>query len=132
MSKDSPFEQMMQQTQEMMNAFPDMKAFTPAGMEKLWPTMPKDLMEMLFGNQVNKGGLDAKTRLMLTLAGLTMQGAQNEVGLRQTVRHLVDLDVGAQEIYEAIGMMSLFAGLPATTRAMEMARDVLDEGEGAS
>ena len=55
---------------------------------------------------------------MLTLAGLTMQGAQNELALRQTVRHLSELDAKDQQIYEAIGMMSMFAGLPAAGRAI--------------
>ena len=32
-----------------------------------------------------------------------------------------------QQIYEAISMMSMFAGLPASTRAMELARGVLDD-----
>jgi 4-carboxymuconolactone decarboxylase len=29
----------------------------------------RDMMEMMFGNTFNKDGLDAKTRLLLTLAG---------------------------------------------------------------
>jgi 4-carboxymuconolactone decarboxylase len=95
----------------------------------MWPTMPRDWMEMMFGNALNKGGLDARTRLFLTLAGLTMQGAQNELAVRQTVRHLSQLQAKNQQIYEAIGMMSLFAGLPASQRAMEIARDVLEDGK---
>lgn len=127
----SPFELMMEQTQAMMKAFPQMEAFTtPQAFEKLWPTMPKDLMETMFGNAVNEDGLDAKTRLFLTLAGLTMQGAQNDIGVRQTVRHLAEADAKDQQIYEAISMMSMFAGLPATTRAMELARSVLEEKKG--
>ena len=58
-----------------------------------------------------------------------MQGAQNELALRQTVRHLSELDAKDQQIFEAIGMMSMFAGLPAATRAMEIARDVLEDGK---
>ncbi len=124
----SPFELMMEQTQAMMKAFPQMEAFsTPQGFEKLWPTMPKDLMETMFGNAINEGGLDARTRLLLTLAGLTMQGAQNDVGVRQTVRHLREAEATDQQIYEAIGMMSMFAGLPASTRAMDLARGVLED-----
>ena len=128
----SPFDMMMDQTREMMKSFPGMEAFTPEGLEKLWPTMPKEWMETMFGNALNEGGLDARTKLLLTLAGLTMQGAQNEVGIRQTVRHLVEADVSDQQIYEAISIMSLFAGLPASTKAMELAKSVLEEtGEGA-
>jgi len=127
-SEKSPFELMMEQTQAMMKAFPQMEAFaTPQAFEQMWPTMPKDLMESLFGNAMNEGGLDAKMRLMLTLAGLTMQGAQNDVAVRQTVRHLSEAEATDKQIYEAISMMSMFAGLPATTRAMELARDILDD-----
>ncbi|THH38982.1 carboxymuconolactone decarboxylase family protein [Aliishimia ponticola] len=129
MSSKSPFELMMEQAQAMAKSFPAMEAFSPKGFDKLWPTMPKELMEAWFGNAVNENGLDAKTRLMLTLAGMTMQGAQNEIGLRQTVRHLVELEATDQQVYEAIGMMSMFAGLPASTRAMEIARDVLEDGK---
>jgi 4-carboxymuconolactone decarboxylase len=126
----NPFAAMMRQAQDMAKSFPAMEAFTPKGFEKMMGTMPKDIMEMMFGNTLNEGGLDARTRLMLTLAGLTMQGAQNEIALRQTVRHLIEAEASDQQIYEAIGMMSLFAGLPASTKAMELARSVLDDKEG--
>ncbi len=125
----TPFEMMLEQAQSLTKGFPAMEAFSPKAMEKLWPTMPKDMMEMFFGNAINEGGLDAKTRLMLTVAGLTMQGAQNEIGLRTGVRHLAEAGATDKEIYEAIGMMSVFAGLPASTRAMEIARDVLEDGK---
>ena len=100
------------------------------GFEALWPTMPKEAMEMMFGNTVNKDGLDAKTRLMLTLAGLTCQGAQADTAVRQTVRHLLEAGAKKQEIAEAIGQMSVFAGIPAVTRALELAQEVMaDKGD---
>ncbi len=123
----NPFAAMMQQAQEMAKTFPAMEAFTPKGFEALWPTMPKDVMEMMFGNAVNPDGLDAKTRLLLTLAGLTMQGAQADTAVRQTVKHLVEVGAKKQEIIEAIGQMSVFAGLPAMNRALELASQVMDE-----
>ena len=87
-------------------------------------------MEMMFGNTVNKDGLDAKTRLMLTLAGLTCQGAQADTAVRQTVRHLLEAGAKKQEIAEAIGQMSVFAGIPAVTRALELAQEVMaDKGD---
>ena len=89
--------------------------------------MPKDVMEMMFGRGLSKDGLDAKTRLLITLAGLTMQGAQAEAQVRLTVRHAVEAGATKDEIAETIAMMSMFAGLPAMTRAMEMARDVMDQ-----
>ena len=69
-SPTNPFELMMKQAQDMAKAMnPAMESFSPKGFEALWPTMPKEVMEMMFGNAVNTEGLDAKTRLLLTLAG---------------------------------------------------------------
>ncbi len=126
---DNPFAAMMAQAQEMAKAFPAMEAFTPKGFEKIMGTMPKDMMEMMFGTTLNEGGLDARTRMLLTIAGLTMQGAQNEMAFRQAVRHAVEAGATEQHIVETIGQMSMFAGLPAMTRALQLAQEVLDEGK---
>ena len=126
----NPFEMMMGQAQAMAKALnPALESFTPKGFEALWPTMPKEFMEMTFGKGLSKEGLDAKTRLLLTIAGLTMQGAQNDVALRQTVRHLVEAGARKQEIIETIGQMSMFAGVPAMTRAMQLAQEVMEDKE---
>ncbi|GAA6190526.1 carboxymuconolactone decarboxylase family protein [Phaeobacter gallaeciensis] len=128
----NPFEMMMKQAQDMAKTMnPALENFSPTdafkGFEAMWPKMPKEVMEMMFGNTVNKGGLDAKTRLLLTLAGLTCQGAQADSAVRQTVRHAVEAGAKKQEIVEAIGQMSVFAGIPAMTRALELAQEVLGE-----
>ncbi len=122
----------MAQAQEMAKAFnPSLEEFSPAGssrgFENLWPTMPKEAMEMMFGRTLNKDGLDAKTRLLLTLAGLTCQGAQADAAIRQTVKHAVAAGARKQEIVETIGQMSVFAGIPAMTRALDIAQEVLGE-----
>ena len=125
-------QQMQAQAQEMAKAFdPALDQFSPSeafkGFEALWPTMPKEVMEMMFGKTVNKDGLDAKTRLLLTLAGQTMQGAQADTAVRQTVRHAVEAGAKKQEIVETIGQMSVFAGIPAMTRALDLAQQVMDD-----
>ena len=126
----NPFQDMIQAARDMAKAFnPALETFSPKGFEAMWPTMPKDVMEMYFGKTFNKDGLDAKTRLLLTLAGLTMQGAQNDTGLRQTVKHLLEAGTKKQEIIETIGQMSMFAGLPAMTRAMQLAQEVMEDKE---
>ena len=128
MTSKTPFELMMEQAQEMAKAFnPALSSFDPKGFEALWPTMPKDAMEMWFGKGVSKDGLDAKTRLLLTLAGLTMQGAQAETPVRMTVRHALEAGATKEEIAETIAQMSMFAGIPAMTRAMEIARAVMED-----
>lgn len=126
----NPFEAMMKQAQDMARAFnPALESFSPKGFEALWPTMPKEVMEMMFGNTMNAEGLDAKTRLLITLAGLTMQGAQADTPVRQTVRHALAAGARKQEIVETIGQMSVFAGIPAMTRALELAQEVMGETE---
>lgn len=126
----NPFEAMMKQAQDIAKAFnPGLESFSPKGFEALWPTMPKEVMEMMFGNTANPGGLDAKTRLLLTLAGLTCQGAQADTAVRQTVRHAVEAGAKKQEIVETIGQMSVFAGIPAMTRALELAQEAMGETE---
>ena len=124
----TPFELMMQQAQEMARAFnPALTSFDPKAFETLWPTMSKDMMEMWFGKGISKNGLDAKTRLLLTLAGMTMQGAQADTPFRMAVRHALEAGATKDEIAETIAQMSMFAGIPAMTRAMELARDVMDD-----
>ena len=132
MTDQNPFEAMMKMSQDWARSMNvDMEAFTPKGFEKMWPTMPAEAMEMFFGNTMNPGGLDAKTRLLLTLAGLTVLGAQAEAQIRLTVRHLVEAGATKQEIAEAIAQMGMFAGVPAMTKAMELATEVLDKDESA-
>lgn len=128
----NPFETMFAQYQEMAKAMnPALESFTPKGFEALWPTMPKDVMEMFFGNTINSNGLDAKTRLLLTLAALTVLGAQADAQIRLTVRHLMEAGATRQEIVECIGQMSMFAGIPASTRAMDLAQEILAEKKGS-
>ncbi|SPF80538.1 carboxymuconolactone decarboxylase family protein [Pseudoprimorskyibacter insulae] len=128
MNDKTPFELMMQQAQEMAKAFnPALETFSPKGFEALWPTMPKEIMEMAFGKGISKDGLDAKTRLLLTIAGQTMQGAQADTPFRMTVRHALEAGATKDEIAETIAQMSMFAGIPAMTRAMDLAREVMED-----
>ncbi|NNK78858.1 MAG: carboxymuconolactone decarboxylase family protein [Litoreibacter sp.] len=129
----TPFEQMMAMGQEWAKAVsPALENFTPKGFESMMPTMPAELMEQFMGKGLSPDGLDAKTRLLLTLTGLTIQGAQAEAQIRITVRHLVEAGATKQEIAETIAQAAMFGGVPAMSKAMELATEVLDtpqEGE---
>ncbi|MEM7519649.1 MAG: carboxymuconolactone decarboxylase family protein [Pseudomonadota bacterium] len=120
----NPFGMLFKQAEELTKAFPAVDVFSPKVFEAMMGTMPKDMMEMMFGNSVNKGGLDARTRLLLTISGLTMQGAQNDIGMRQAVRHALEAGATEQHVKETIAQTSVFAGLPAMTRALELAGQV--------
>ena len=122
------FDQMMSQSLEMAKTVnPALESFTPKDFEALWPTVPREMMEFAFGKTMNPEGLDSKTRLLLTLAGLTCQGAVAEPQIRLTVRHALEAGATKQEIAEAIGQMAMFAGIPAMTKAATLAQEVMAE-----
>jgi 4-carboxymuconolactone decarboxylase len=122
------FKTMVEQGQEMARAFnPALENFQVKGFETLWPTMSKDMMEMWFGKTFNREGLDAKTRLLVTIAALTVLGAQAEPQLRLAIRHALEAGATKREIAEVIWQMSMFGGVPAMTKALEIAQGVFDE-----
>lgn len=130
MTDPNPFTAWMSHMQGMAKSVnPALENFTPSGFEKLWPTMPKDMMEAFMGKGLNPEGLDAKTKMLLTLAGLTVLGAQAEAQVRMTVRQAAEQGATKQEIAETIGLMGLFGGLPAMNKAMELANAVLEDDE---
>ena len=122
--------QMMEQGQEMVRAFnPALENMQVKGFDQLFPTMSKDMMEMWFGKTFNREGLDAKTRLLVTIAALTVLGAQAEPQLKMTVRHALQAGATEREIAEVIWQMSMFGGLPAMQKALEIAQAVFAEVE---
>ncbi|WBU53675.1 carboxymuconolactone decarboxylase family protein [Paracoccus sp. SCSIO 75233] len=122
------FQQMLQSGQEMAQAFnPAMEHVDTRAFEKLVPTMPADMLEMWFGKTFNREGLDAKTRLLLTIGAITVQGALAEPQLRMTIRQALAAGATKREIAETIYQMSMFAGLPAMQKALEIASSVYEE-----
>ena len=121
-------QQMMESGQEMVRAFnPALETMQVGGFDKLFPTMSKDMMEAWFGNTFNREGLDAKTRLLLTIGALTVLGAQAEAQIKIAIRHAIEAGATQREIAETIYQMSMFGGLPAMTKALEIAQAVFDE-----
>jgi 4-carboxymuconolactone decarboxylase len=106
--------------------------FQVKGFETLFPTMSKDMMEMWFGKTFNREGLDAKTRLLVTIAALTVLGAHADAQLRLTIRHALEAGATKREIAEVIYQMSMFGGVPAMTKALETAQSVFAETEEKS
>ena len=77
-------------------------------------------------------GLDAKTRLLLTIGALTVQGAVAEPQLRLAVRHALKAGATQREIAETIWQMSMFGGLPAMQKALELAQSVFAQEDDQS
>ena len=124
------FQQMMEQGQKMAAAFrPAMEGMDVKGFEKLFPTMPKEWAEVWFGKTFNPEGLDARTRLLVTIAALTVLGAQAEAQMKLTIRHALEAGATKREIAEVIWQMSMFGGLPAMQKALEIAQSVFDDSK---
>ena len=124
------FQQMMQSGQEMARAFnPALETFDPRAFEKMIPTMPADMLEMWFGRTFNRDGLDAKTRLLVTIAALTVLGAHAEPQLRLTIRHAIEAGASAREVAEVIYQMGMFGGIPAMQKALELAQGVFQDSD---
>lgn len=125
------FQQMLQSGQEMARAFnPALEHVDTKAFEKLIPTMSSDMLEMWFGKTFNRDGLDARTRLLVTLAALIVQGAHAEPQLRLTIRHAIEAGATPREIAEVIYQMGMFGGIPAMQKALEIAQGVFTESEG--
>jgi 4-carboxymuconolactone decarboxylase len=121
---------MMEQGQEMARAFnPALETFKMPGMETLFPTMSKDMLEMWFGKTFNREGLDARTRFLVTIAALTVLGAQAEPQMKLAIRNGLEAGATKREVAEVIYQMSMFGGMPAMTKALEIAQKVFDETE---
>ena len=131
MTDKNPFEAMMAMGQDWAKSLnPGMESFAPKGFEDLFPTMSKEMMEQFFGKGLNPDGLDAKTKLLLTLNALTVTGALAEAQIKLTVRHLIEAGATKQEIAETIAQAAMFGGVPAMTKAMQIATDVMEKDAG--
>ncbi|MCF2872128.1 carboxymuconolactone decarboxylase family protein [Octadecabacter sp. G9-8] len=129
MSDQNPFDAWMKASQDWAKGvspeFADVMAESMKGVADLMPTMPADVMEAFMGKGANPDALDAKTKLLLTLHGLTIQGALAEPQIELTVRHAVEAGATGQEINETIALAGLFGGAPAMTKALEIAQNVI-------
>lgn len=134
MSDQNPFDAWMKASQDWAKGvspeFAEVMAESMKGVADLMPTMPKDLLEAFMGKGIHPDALDAKTKLLLTLQGLTIQGAFAEPQIKLTVRHALEAGATAQEVTETIALAGVFGGTPSMTKAMELASDVLKTNAG--
>ena len=112
---------LMEQGQEMAKAFTSSFGAMPA--------MSKDMLETFFGKTYNPEGLDARTRFLVTVAALTVLGPVGEPQLRLTVQNALAAGASRHEIAEVIWQMSMFGGMPAMQKALEIAQAVFAETE---
>ncbi|PVA07971.1 carboxymuconolactone decarboxylase family protein [Thalassorhabdomicrobium marinisediminis] len=131
--KTNPFDAWMKASQDWAKGvspeFAEVMAKSMQGVEDLMPTMPKEMMEAFMGKGMNPEALDAKTKLLLTLQGLTIQGAFAEPQIKLTVRHALEAGASAQEVTETIALAGLFGGAPSMAKALELAQQVIKKDD---
>jgi 4-carboxymuconolactone decarboxylase len=128
------FTQMMEQGQKMAAGLNPASAGLGAGLDmaafaKLFPTLPKDVAEAWFGKTHNPEGLDAKTRTLVVLTGLVVQGSSGEALLRPTIAQALAAGATKREITEVILQCAAFGALPAMQKALEIAQSVFTDTE---
>ncbi len=122
------FAAMMEQGQKMAKAFaPGLENVDVKAWEKMFPTMPKEILEMWFGKTFNPEGLDARTRFLVTIAAQTVLGPIGEPQLRMTIKNGLAAGATKREVAEVIWQMSMFGGVPAMQKALEIAQQVFAE-----
>ncbi len=124
------FQEMMEQTAEMGKKFaPGAEMFSPKAFEAMMPGVGQPFLEMAFGNTINQNGLDAKSRFLVTIAGLTSQVALQTPQLKLAIESARVAGAKKQEITEVIMQMSMFGGMPVTTQALSAALEVFNAEE---
>ena len=119
------FAQMLEQGQKMAAAFvPGVDGLDAKAFEKLFPAMPREMLEAFFGKTFNPTGLDARTRFLVTIAALTMLGPVGEPQMRAAVQNGLAAGATKREIAEVIWQMSTFGAAPAVQKALEIAQAV--------
>lgn len=93
-------------------------------LEDICPDYATMTIEWAFGSIFSRPGLDIKTRELATIASCVTLGNANP----QLLAHVeAALNVGAtkQEVIEVIVQTALYAGFPATTNALLIAKHIL-------
>lgn len=93
----------------------------------LLPGIGETVVDFAFGRVYDREGLDLKTRMIATVAGLTALGGQTRPQLKVNIAAALRAGAGRREIAEAIWQMSLYGGLPAAINGLNAMLEVYDE-----
>jgi 4-carboxymuconolactone decarboxylase len=96
---------------------------TPATQE-LAPFFSRWVYESVFGDFYTRPELDLKTRVLITMVALSVQGRIGQ--LRGYIGAALRQGWTRQEIIEAIAQLAPYQGVPATHDALAAAKEVFD------
>ena len=112
--------------EEMMG--PGVAPGTPATQE-LAPFFSQWIYESVFGDLYGRPQLDLKTRVLITLVALSVQGRVPQ--MRGYVGAALRLGWTREEIVEALVQLAPYQGVPATHDALAAAREVFQSQKSA-
>lgn len=100
---------------------------TPATQE-LAPFFSQWIYESVFGDFYTRPQLDLKTRVLITMIALSVQGrtAQLKGYIRASLRH----GWSKEQIVEALAQLAPYQGVPATHDALAAAKEVFSTTDG--
>ncbi len=123
MNRDEQFEQGLQMRKQVMGeAFID-KAF--ANLDAFTEPLQEFVTRNAWGTTWCRGGLDLKTRSLLTLSMLTALGRATEI--KGHVRGAVNNGATMKEIQETLLHAAVYCGMPLAIDAFRSAHEVLKE-----
>lgn len=93
-----------------------------AKFRELHPDFERFVMAFVMGDLYAREGLDIKTRLLCTIAALTVMNRQDQ--LRVHIERAIGVGATQQEVEEVILQMCAFGGFPATWDGLNTARAV--------
>lgn len=80
-------------------------------------------IEIIFGRLYDRPGLDTRTRLLCTIAALTVLGLEKQLEIYVAAANHAGIDAAA--IKETILLMGFYGGFPNALNAMGLADDLL-------
>lgn len=96
---------------------------TPATQE-LAPFFSRWIYESIFGDLYTRPQLDLKTRVLITLVALSVEGRMAQ--LRGYIGAALHLGWTREEIVEALVQLAPYQGVPKTHDALAVAKEVFD------
>ena len=95
-------------------------------MAPLAPDFARWMVEFGYGEVLTRPGLDARQRQLVTLGALAALGNAGDQ-LRGHIGGALNVGLSPAEITEALMQVALYAGFPAATNALRIARQVFGE-----
>ena len=100
-----------------------------AALEKIDPVLTEEVVGYAYGEIYPRPGLDLRTRELLAVTTLTLQGLGPQ--LKTHVHAALQAGVSEAELMEAFLQLALYAGFPTALFGAGVAREALTErGEG--